>query len=206
MVGIVILVLVIVAWAAVGPAFKFNDDWWLLIGTYAGLVGLFDGFILRNIQGKVKSYTDDQVLALERGDMVLFSRSRLSIPPKENLNLSSLTHRVSVAMGAICSHLLMVVAGFLLTIGCVIGSSAMRWNTTGQLISNIPPSLIETFFMLILITGQNDADASARVEMTNTYHRRQRLLWFVKDAQACGLQPEIPAATEEADSVETTQA
>lgn len=183
LVGIIILLVVIVAWAAVGPVFHFNDNWWLLIGTYAGLVGLFDSFILRNIQGKVKDYTTCQVQSLEKEDMSLFAGTQMAIPAKDNLDRSSLTHRVSISMGKICSHLLMVVAGFLLTIGCVIGSSVMRWNTTGQLISNIPPSIIETFFMLILITGQNDADASARVDMTNIYHRRQRLLWFVKDAR-----------------------
>ncbi|KAE8322144.1 Low affinity iron permease-domain-containing protein [Aspergillus sergii] len=183
LVGIMILVAVIVAWAAVGPVFHFNDNWWLLIGTYAGLIGLFDSFILRNIQGKVKEYTVCQVQSLEKRDMTLFAKTQMAIPPKDNLDTSSVTHRISIAMGNVCSHLLMVVAGFLLTIGCVIGSSAMRWSTTGQLISNIPPSIIETFFMLILITGQNDADASARVDMTNIYHRRQRLLWFVKDAR-----------------------
>jgi low-affinity ferrous iron transport protein len=183
LVGIMILLVVIVAWAAVGPVFHFNDNWWLLIGTYAGLVGLFDSFILRNIQGKVKNYTLRQVQGLEKCDMTLFAGTQVAMPSKEDLNTSSLTHRASISMGNICSHLLMVVAGFLLTIGCVIGSSVMRWNTTGQLISNVPPSIIETFFMLILITGQNDADASARVDMTNIYHRRQRLLWFVKDAR-----------------------
>ncbi|KAF7593319.1 low-affinity Fe(2+) transport protein [Aspergillus hancockii] len=181
--GIIILLVVIVAWAAVGPVFHFNDNWWLLIGTYAGLVGLFDSFVLRNIQGKVKEYTLRQVQRLEKSDMSLFAGTQVSIPVKRDLNTSSITHRVSISMGNICSHLLMVVAGLLLTIGCVIGSSVMRWNTTGQLISNIPPSIIETFFMLILITGQNDADASARVDMTNIYHRRQKLLWFVRDAE-----------------------
>ncbi|KAA8647838.1 hypothetical protein EYZ11_003609 [Aspergillus tanneri] len=183
LVGIILLLVVIVAWAAVGPVFDFNDNWWLLIGTYAGLVGLFDSFILRNVQAKVKSYTVEQTESLERRDMVLYTGTEVAIPPKEALDTSSITHRASIAMGKVCSHLLMVVAGLLLTIGCVIGSSVMRWNTTGQLISNIPPSIIETFFMLILITGQNDADASARVDMTHIYHRRQRLLWFVKDAQ-----------------------
>jgi low-affinity ferrous iron transport protein len=47
----------------------------------------------------------------------------------------------------------MVVAGFLVTISCLVASSAMHWSLTGQLISNVPPSIIETFFMLILITG-----------------------------------------------------
>ena len=36
--------------------------------------------------------------------------------------------------------------------------------------------------MLILITGQNDAEASARIDLTNIYYRRQRLLSFVQHA------------------------
>ena len=133
--------------------------------------------------------------------MTLFARTQMAIPPKDDLDTSSVTHRISIAMGNVCSHLLMVVAGFLLTIGCVIGSSAMRWSTTGQLISNIPPSIIETFFMLILITGQNDADASARVDMTNIYHRRQRLLWFVKDAREyLAVRPESADLAEKGDN------
>lgn len=86
-------------------------------------------------------------------------------------------------MDKISSHLLMVVAGLILTIGCIMASSMMHWSVTGQLISNVPPSIIETFFMIILITGQNDADAKARIELTNIYHRRQRLLSFVVNAR-----------------------
>jgi low-affinity ferrous iron transport protein len=47
LVGIIFLVIVMIAWSAVGPVFHFNSNWWLLIGTYAGLVGLFDSFVLR---------------------------------------------------------------------------------------------------------------------------------------------------------------
>lgn len=94
-------------------------------------------------------------------------------------------------MDAVSSHLLMVVAGFMLTIGCIITSSAMHWSLTGQLISNVPPSIIETFFMLILITGQNDAEAQARVDLSNTYYRRQRLLSFVKHVKSTGEQTQM---------------
>jgi low-affinity ferrous iron transport protein len=180
LVGVISLVLVIITWAAVGPVFHFNNDWWLLIGTYAGLVGLFDSFVLRNIQGKVHQYINGQIRLVEKGDVGLFAGLSMAIPSSGNAKRPSLSQRVSRWMDAVSSHLFMVIAGFLLTIGCLVASSAMKWSLTGQLVSNVPPSIIETFFMLILITGQNDAEASARIDLTNIYYRRQRLLSFIQ--------------------------
>jgi len=39
-VGIAILIFVIIVWVVIGPALHFEANWWLLIGTYAGLIGL----------------------------------------------------------------------------------------------------------------------------------------------------------------------
>ncbi|KAJ6133923.1 hypothetical protein N7523_000245 [Penicillium sp. IBT 18751x] len=182
LVGIIFLVLVIITWAAVGPIFHFNNNWWLLIGTYAGLVGLFDSFVLRNIQGKVHQYINSQIRIVEKADVGLFAGLSMAIPSSGNAKRPSLSQRVSLWMDAVSSHLFMVIVGFLLTIGCLVASSAMKWSLTGQLISNVPPSIIETFFMLILITGQNDAEANARIDLTNIYYRRQRLLSFMQHA------------------------
>lgn len=182
LVGIIFLVLVIITWVAVGPVFHFNNNWWLLIGTYAGLVGLFDSFVLRNIQGKVHLYISSQTRFVEKGDVGLFTGLSMAIPSASRAKRPSLSQRVSRRMDAVSSHLFMVIAGFLLTIGCLVASSAMKWSLTGQLISNVPPSIIETFFMLILISGQNDAEASARIDLTNIYYRRQRLLSFIQHA------------------------
>ncbi|KAJ6126322.1 hypothetical protein N7523_001128 [Penicillium sp. IBT 18751x] len=183
LVGIIILLLVIITWAAVGPVLQFSNTWWLLIGTYAGLVGLFDSFVLRNIQGKVHQYIESQIDDLDEDDKILFNGLLLPLPSADKLKKPSLSRRASRYMDAISSNLLMVVAGFLVTIGCLVASSAMHWSLTGQLISNVPPSIIETFFMLILVTGQNDADAKARIDLTNIYYRRQRLLSFIKHAK-----------------------
>ncbi|GIC88106.1 uncharacterized protein Aud_004497 [Aspergillus udagawae] len=196
LVGILFLIAVIITWAAVGPVFQFSNSWWLLIGTYAGLVGLFDSFVLRNVQNKVHQNTKNQVRHVEALDKELFAGLSVPIPVVDDRKVLSVTRRISRKMDAISSHLLMVVAGFLLTIGCVIASSALRWSLTGQLISNVPPSIIETFFMLILITGQNDAEAGARVDLANIYYRRQRLLAFVKHASSyCLNQEEVEVET-----------
>ncbi|EFR04936.1 hypothetical protein MGYG_09181 [Nannizzia gypsea CBS 118893] len=80
LVGMIFLVLVIIAWAAVGPVFHFNSNWWLLIGMYAGLVGLFDSFVLRNIQGKVHQYINRQIRIVEKADLLFVSRKIVPDP------------------------------------------------------------------------------------------------------------------------------
>jgi len=59
----------------------------------------------------------------------------------------------------ICSHKVTVVLGAASVIGLIVGSSAMRWSLRGQLLSNIPSSIVESLFMMILITSHNIADA-----------------------------------------------
>ncbi|KAK6541848.1 low-affinity Fe(2+) transport protein [Orbilia ellipsospora] len=181
--GIVILVTVIIVWVAVGPVLHFSNIWWLLIGTYAGLVGLFDSFVLRNIQEQVKGEADAQVEIIDADDAALFEIIGIPMPDKETVNSSSLSYKVSSVVGRASAHLMVVVIGFLITIGCVVGSSVMKWSETGQLISNVPPSIIETFFMLILITGQIYDDAATRTNFKNIYNRRQKLLSFMKEVK-----------------------
>jgi low-affinity ferrous iron transport protein len=83
LVGIIILLLAIITWVGVGPVFQFSNTWWLLIGTYAGLVGLFDSFVLRNIQGKVHQFIKSQIEDLDENDEILFNRLSLPMPSAE---------------------------------------------------------------------------------------------------------------------------
>jgi low-affinity ferrous iron transport protein len=179
LVGIVILIIVIIIWLAVGPVMLFSSNWWLFIGTYAGLVGMNDGFVLRNVQSKLSDYEDLEFDKVNADDAALFEITGLRMPDRVCVQTRSLTNRVSSAMNKVCAHEITVIAGFLVIIGLLIGSSVMQWNTTGQLISNIPPSIIESFFMIILITGHNDADAAKRVDLKHLYERRLALLSFV---------------------------
>lgn len=69
LVGIAILMFVIVVWLAIGPALHFNTNWWLLIDTYAGLIGLNDGFVLRNVCNVLGDYENEQFALVENDDM-----------------------------------------------------------------------------------------------------------------------------------------
>lgn len=182
--GIAILLIVMAVWVAIGPAMKFNDNWWLLIGTYAGLVGLNDGFVLRNVQSKFNNYEDEAFEEANLADKAILEDISIPDPAHEHVQDKTVTYRLSMTMGVICAHEITVILGVLLVIGLLVGASAMKWTTTGQLLCNIPPSIIESFFMMILITGHNLSESRKRVDLHNMYLRRLTLLTYVK-----GLEP-----------------
>ncbi|KAM5435177.1 hypothetical protein MferCBS31731_006474 [Microsporum ferrugineum] len=179
LVGIAILMAVIAVWAAVGPLLHFSSGWWLLIGTYAGLVGMNDAFVLRNMQARLGGYVDAEFDKIEAEDERLFAMTGLQIPAKETPNNTSITYRISEAIGRISAHELSVVAAFISIVGLITGASAMRWSLTGQLLCNVPPSIIESFLMIVLITGHNSAGSRKIADLQTVHERRQRLLSFV---------------------------
>jgi low-affinity ferrous iron transport protein len=71
LIGIAILFGVMIIWVVVGPAMFFNSNWWLLIGTYAGLIGMNDGFVLRNVYNKLRGYEDAEFVQLTFEDICL---------------------------------------------------------------------------------------------------------------------------------------
>ncbi|KAL1861866.1 hypothetical protein Plec18170_000689 [Paecilomyces lecythidis] len=178
--GIGILLVVIVVWVAVGPLLHFSSNWWLIIGTYAGLAGMHDGFVLRNMQNRLGRYVDAEFSHVESEDEKLCGIVGIPLPKQETARRPTLTQKVSEVVNQVSSHELTVLAGILIIIGLIAGASAMRWSTTGQLLCNVPPSLIESFFMIILITGHNAADDKRRIGLRNIYERRLRLLCFVE--------------------------
>jgi low-affinity ferrous iron transport protein len=179
LIGIAILIFVMVVWAAIGPALHFDTNWWLLIGTYAGLIGMNDGFVLRNVYTVLGDYENKQFTQVECEDMDMLAVIGVEKLKEERVAGNSLTCRISVRVGDVCSHELTVILGAISIIGMIIGASAMGWSVTGQLLCNVPPSIIETFFTMILITGHNIGDAKRRVDLHNIYLRRLKLVSFV---------------------------
>lgn len=179
LVGVTILIVVLVIWLCIGPVMTFDSNWWLLIGTYAGLIGLNDGFVLRNVQARLDDYQQAAFEEVILDDSNVFVDTGIQPPVAEQVQDSSISCRLSVKLGDICAHGITVVVGVLLIIGLIVGSSLMRWTETGQLLSNIPPSIVESFFMMILITSHNILDSRRGVDLHNLYTRRLRVLAFV---------------------------
>jgi low-affinity ferrous iron transport protein len=165
LVGIAILIFIIIVWIAIGPALHFNANRWLLIGTYAGLIGLNDGFVLRNICTVLGGNENEQFTQVEHDDMDMLAVIGVEKLNEERVPDNCLTRRISIRVGDICSHELTVVLGAITIVGLIIGASAMGWSVTGQLLCNVPPSIIESFFTMILITGHNLGEAKRRVDL-----------------------------------------
>lgn len=178
LVGIALLIIVLIVWACIGPALHFDANWWLLIGTYAGLIGLNDGFILRNMQALHRRHEDLQFRTIETEDDELFQS--LGLPPLNVVSVEkkSVSYRVSERMNRICGHEVTVLLGVLLLIALLVIASVMHWSETAQLIANFPPSIIESFFMTILITGHMNSEKQIRADMQNLFERRRVLLAF----------------------------
>jgi low-affinity ferrous iron transport protein len=81
LVGVAILIIVLIVWVGIGPALQFNGTWSLLIGTYAGLIGLVDGFVLRNVQARLKSYETIQFHRIDEQDTAMFPTLEVPTPP-----------------------------------------------------------------------------------------------------------------------------
>ncbi|KXJ87135.1 hypothetical protein Micbo1qcDRAFT_167850, partial [Microdochium bolleyi] len=81
--GIVIMLLATAAWLASGPALGFSSNWWLLIGTYAGLMGMHDGFVLENMQTRLQSYVDRAAAEVHEGDEALLRDLGMLLPTED---------------------------------------------------------------------------------------------------------------------------
>ncbi|KPI36354.1 Low-affinity iron/zinc ion transport protein fet4 [Cyphellophora attinorum] len=189
--GVSLLILVFIAWVAIGPALQFNSNWWLVIGTYAGLIGLHDGFVLHNVRHQLdrnsrlalaKVNADDTELlaaagvphcepfAVQHGDVEGGRPRGQSQQAYSRINIMLSSHLVRLM-----SHPLLVVAGIVFIAGSVAAATALHWSLTGQLLCNVPPSVVETFIMMALITRET-ADAKAEKELYNEFAGSRDLL------------------------------
>lgn len=48
-VGAALSTAMLAVWLGTGHLLRFNANWWLFIGTWTGLVGFIDAFVLRNV-------------------------------------------------------------------------------------------------------------------------------------------------------------
>jgi low-affinity ferrous iron transport protein len=71
LVGFGLLIAVLAVWLVIGPFMSFNSNWWLLIGTYAGLIGMHVGFVLENVQSRLYSYVNDAFETAHQDDLGL---------------------------------------------------------------------------------------------------------------------------------------
>ncbi|KAK9365104.1 hypothetical protein V1509DRAFT_634190 [Lipomyces kononenkoae] len=178
MVGVWIAVIVFAVWIGVGTLMQWNSNWWLIIGTYTGLAGFLDGFVLRNVYSRMSKHEFDQLAIFDNEDRKIFETIGVPIPEELPPSISSL-ERVSNWFADLCSNTVAVALALGILIGLICASSVLKWSFFGQLISNTPTMIIEGFFLLMLIQAANWKDTHMRVKLYNVYLRRRTLFEYI---------------------------
>ncbi|ORX97339.1 low-affinity Fe(II) transport protein [Basidiobolus meristosporus CBS 931.73] len=178
-VGVVISITVFVVWIAIGNCMQWNSNWWLIIGTYTGLVGFVDGFILRNVYFRQDKIMNEQLDVLIDADLAIFQYLNLAPPTQSESCKSSLITRMSNFMGNVCSMPEAVLASVLVTVALLCIASGMDWNETGQLLCNTPTMIIEGFLFIVLIQAHNMSNTKRRIQLHDILLRRLKLHQFL---------------------------
>lgn len=185
-IGAVISVCVFIAWFAIGDVLEWSDDWWLIIGTYTGLVGFVDGFVLRNVYFRQDSLLDEQFEELTQSDLSIYQYLNMAPPNKYHDRKITFSERISEWMGDMCATPLAVLFSVLVVIGLICFASAEGWNTTAQLVCNTPTMIIEGFLLIVLLQAHNMANTTRRMQMHDILLRRLKLLEYVRLATGSG--------------------
>ncbi|KAI9344155.1 Low affinity iron permease-domain-containing protein [Pilaira anomala] len=185
-VGVFISCCVFATWLAVGNLMEWSSNWWLIIGTYTGLIGFLDGFVLRNVYFRQDNLIDNQFDCLIDGDEQIYQFLNLPLPTKPLEEDRSLRSRFSNWMGYMCSKAASVGLAVIVIIVLICVASAMQWSETGQLICNTPTMIIEGFLLVVLIQGHNISNIKRRVILHDIFIRRLKLLQYVQSAKYCG--------------------
>lgn len=161
-IGLVISSLVFVSWLLAGPWMSWDDDWWLIIGTYTGLVSFIDSFALRCVYFDITNYEEERFLELlhDSQEMIellgLEDEVQLELPRRDN----RLIDKISIFINDVCSSQWSVLVSVAIVMALLTVATSLHWSTTGQLLANTPTMIIEGFFHLILIQAHNWADRS----------------------------------------------
>ncbi|SCU85397.1 LAMI_0C11122g1_1 [Lachancea mirantina] len=185
-IGLFIAFAVIAAWLAIGKTMSWNDNWWLIIGTYTGLVGFLDGFVLRHVYFRVVCHEEENYATVAKEDLELFQSLAIEIPAECVADIDSTApsnskqYKISAWINIVCSSEWSVLAAIFLIVILIVIASILRWSETGQLLCNTPTMIIEAFFLIVLIQAHNWADKKRRLQVSALYARRTTLLSYVE--------------------------
>ncbi|KAJ6114238.1 low affinity iron transporter-like protein [Penicillium sp. IBT 16267x] len=171
-VGLVLSTIVFAVWIGIGSPMQWNSNWWLIIGTYTGLVGFVDAFVLRNVYFRGSRVVDGQFDILAEEDARLATLLGMSALPQDITEIDSLQARIGNKVGEWCSRSSAVLGSFVIVVAVLVIATAMHWSETGQLICNTPTMIVEGFLLLVLIQAENMTNTDRRLQFRDTLRRR----------------------------------
>ncbi len=161
-IGLAISVVVFAVWIGIGHLMDWNSNWWLIIGTYTGLVGYIDGFVLREVYHAITLYDETKFEELLDDSQELLTILGIDYQVQRPETKFNISQRVSVFVSTVCSSQYAVMASIFTVILLLVIASALKWSVTGQLICNSPTMIIEGFCLLVLIQAHVWADYQRR--------------------------------------------
>ncbi|KAI9054944.1 hypothetical protein LZ554_002087 [Drepanopeziza brunnea f. sp. 'monogermtubi'] len=176
--GVAISILAVAIWFAVGPVLSFDDDWWLIIGTFTGLVGFIDGFVLRHLYMREESQVKTQFRKVQLADSRLLERLNVPVPVLADIKRSFST-RVSIWVGDACGSQWATVASVAFVVALLLTATIMLWSTTGQLLCNTTTMILEGFLLLVLIQAHNTSNEERGEDFNGVLKRRLLLNSYV---------------------------
>ncbi|KAJ5981549.1 low affinity iron transporter-like protein [Penicillium canescens] len=171
-VGLVLSTIVFAVWIGIGSTMQWSSNWWLIIGTYTGLVGFVDGFVLRNAYFGGSRVVDGQFDVLAKADAQLGDLLGISEFSPDTVELDSLQTLIANKIGEWCSCSGAVLGSFVTVLAVLSIATAMQWSETGQLICNTPTMIIEGFLLLVLMQAHNMTNTHRRLQLRNALRRR----------------------------------
>lgn len=176
--GLLISIAVFAAWIAVGHLMQWNSNWWLIIGTYTGLIGFIDGFVLREVYQSLTEHEEAKFDELLSESQELLDLAGINYQLKQPIVKETLGYKLSQFNNVICSSQWSVVLSIVVVVALICVASGLRWSVTGQLICNTPTMIIEGFSMLILIQAHGWADYKRRFIVKELAISRELLLQY----------------------------
>lgn len=144
----------------------------LIIGTYTGLIGFIDGFILKNVDAREAKLSMKHFDRLVAQDRKIFALIGVEMPESQFVVKDSLNIRISKTVGRWVESTTASWGSILTVFALLIVASAMQWTETGQLLCNTPTMIVEGFLLLTLIQAENIADDLKKTTYDNILNRR----------------------------------
>jgi low-affinity ferrous iron transport protein len=184
-VGVALTTIVVITWLGLGHVLNWNSNWWLIIGTYTGLVGFVDGFVLRNVYFRQSAILEGHLQDLVAADREVFAFLDLPFAAgdgdeeKEGVVKKSLGLKISEGMIYICAMPSAVIGSLGVVLSLIAIATGLRWSETGQLLCNTPTMIVEGFLLLVLFQAHNLGNIKRRVQVGSALDRRERVGEFL---------------------------
>ncbi|CAL5222302.1 g4644 [Coccomyxa viridis] len=173
--GLTLSVLLLGVWVGLGAPMGYdNPNWLLIIGTYSGLVGFVDAFVLRNVMKRQTVALLACCNSLDKQDAKiaeLLGTKHIS-PPAPDQASRGIFYRISFFFSRVAGHIAVTFASVGVVATLLIIATVMQWTTTAQLLCNTPTMIVEGGMLLVLMMAHMASHQYMRARLQTLLQRR----------------------------------